>query len=1109
MNIRTHDSRRVTARFHRNWLSAVVLAASIASMPPAFADEPTPPLALFETMAQSAATSAPAPAFRRPAQNRRVRLHSALAAAPRPHWKQGQQIRLDLLPEQDVTMEIVDVRTTADGATELDGTCVGIEGGRVHLVLAQDGVGGIARIPGLGTYEWVPAGNGISRAQRVPATGGRPCAAVSAGISFAASHQGTFRNASLQGAEDGLWDPATDPVGIDVLILYSSRAVEAHGNEAALQDALRAMLGRANRAYTNSLIGVQLRPVHVGLHPTWTESGNMDADFGTLFSDSRVTQLRNDYKADLVCLVIESDSGGATGSATVLGNPQGDAAKSLCIIRRNILTGSPLWAEFENITFTHEFGHMLGAGHDREHGFPTPFQGTPSAFAYSNGHRFEAGSITYRTAMAYDPGIQLSLFSNPNLSFEGQPLGIAAGQLGASDNAQTMNRTAPKVASYRTALSRIGFTDPSMIVSESDKSVTVRLIRTGDLNTSTRVTLGFDTSSQAKPGLDYVRPASALVSFATNQATAEVIIPLLQDEILEGDETLRLSLSSVTGNHGLDTRSTSVITLRDDESPFVLDASALTLVEGRAAEVWVEFTGPLADGTSHTVAIAPASTGDSANPGMDFTVTPTDLVFTPTTRRQSIRIETLADELAEPDETARITVGTARLDLRILDTRRPGSLLSTAAPDGPVVTATALGNGGVLIAGEFTRVGDLARTGIARLRPDGSPDPDFQPPALLASPAQQPGVPPAKIVAATQLRDGRWLVGGTIGLADGRPAGNLIRLAPDGHLDPTFQHPGFDGTVTRIVELPNRSILIAGTFDHVGAQPIRGLARLNPDGSLDATFRLEPGFEGVLVAAFAVAAQPNGRILVGGFLQQYNGQAVQNLVRLNADGSLDTTFPLLKTGLSGYPTCAAALPDGRAYVGGYFEAAGGRAYKGLVRLNANGGVDTTFRAVQPNGEILGLQPLPNGRLLVNGAFTVIGGLSRRFVALLNEDGTVNADFDLGRAGGDHVWTLAASGDGSLWTGGVFSTFNDQPAPYLARVRLPSIPGVFLGSATSTATELSTRVLGLPGARYGIDASPDLKTWSPAGEVQISNPDATGVFTTPITNDARFFRLREP
>jgi len=92
---------------------------------------------------------------------------------------------------------------------------------------------------------------------------------------------------------------------------------------------------------------------------------------------------------------------------------------------------------------------------------------------------------------------------------------------------------------------------------------------------------------------------------------------------------------------------------------------------------------------------------------------------------------------------------------------------------------------------------------------------------------------------------------------------------------------------------------------------------------------------------------------------------------------------------------------------------------------------------------------------------------------------------------------------------VFSTFNDQPAPYLARVRLPSIPGVFLGSATSTATELSTRVLGLPGARYGIDASPDLKTWSPTGEVQISNPDATGVFTTPITNDARFFRLREP
>jgi uncharacterized delta-60 repeat protein len=285
--------------------------------------------------------------------------------------------------------------------------------------------------------------------------------------------------------------------------------------------------------------------------------------------------------------------------------------------------------------------------------------------------------------------------------------------------------------------------------------------------------------------------------------------------------------------------------------------------------------------------------------------------------------------------------------------------------------------------------------------------------------------------------------------------------------------------------------------------------RLNADGTLDTTFKLEPGLEGTVVAGHAIGLLPDRRILVGGTIEKYNGTTVRNLVRLQADGTLDTSFPLLKSGASTPIDRVAVLPDGRAYVGGFFETIGGRTYKKLVRLTTDGAADTTFRAVQPNGEVLEILPLPNGQLLVGGGFTVIAGANRRFIALLNEDGTLDDSFDLGRGAGDHVWSLAASGDGSLFVGGALRSFNDQPATYLARVRLPHINGSLALSGTSENGSLRTRVLGLPGSTYEIEGSSDLRNWQSEGQVRIEGLGNTAEFLEPIRDSARFLRLKSP
>ncbi|MBX3732911.1 MAG: hypothetical protein KF791_09990 [Verrucomicrobiae bacterium] len=908
---------------------------------------------------------------------------------------------------------------------------------------------------------------------------------------------------------DGIWDPSTEPTEVDIIVLYTPRALAAQGDEEALRRSIRTVIDSANYSYARSLIGVRLNPVLIGLHSTWVESGDMFIEIGAMYSDSRITALRSDYKADLVYLVIESDANFAGGGAALLGNPKGEPNLCMGIMRRTVFVGNPRWAEHAGLTFMHETGHFLGAGHDVEHGYPTQFQSTRALFPYSNGRRFEVGGVLYRTAMAYDPGIQLNLFSNPNLNFAGVPLGIPAGQPGEADNAQTLNRAAPIVAAYRTALSRIGFVNDSLSVAEGEGSVTVPLLRTGDLNSSTRVTVTFDNTSPARVGQDYTRPVSSVVTFGTNQATAELVIPILEDDLLEGDETLRIGLSTVQGNHGLNADSACTITIRDNEPAIFLSQSSVSLAEGGGiAEVTVEFTGPLAEGGTHEVDLAIGREGDTATPGTDFEVTPVHLVFTPENRRQTLQIRAISDSLPETDEFARIGLGNAELRVEILDDSRPGSLLPVAAPNGTVIALRALPSGGVLLAGDFTQVGGVRRTGLARLRADGSLSTEFVPPELVSAPFELPEIPPTKILCVTPLASGHWMVGGFIGLADGTPARNLVRIKPDGRLDTTFQHPGFDGAVWTVVEQPDGRLLVGGTFEHVGDRPVQGLARLNADGSLDPTFRLEPGVQGTAVAVSGIGLLADGRLLIGGDnITHYNNAAATNLFRLNSDGSLDTTFPLLKTGSISDVLATTVLSDQRCYVGGFFERIGGRSIRRLVRLSPDGSIDPTFTAPQPNGEIIHVQPLPNGQLLVAGGFTVIAGANLRFVALLNEDGTLDRSFDLGRGAGDHVWALAAGGDGSLYIGGAFQSFNGQPAPYLARLRLPEIAGAFAGTTKDDTSQFSARVLGLPGVRYEIESTTDLKVWRSAGEVLVDAPDNSTVFSASVSSDAELFRIK--
>jgi hypothetical protein len=90
---------------------------------------------------------------------------------------------------------------------------------------------------------------------------------------------------------------------------------------------------------------------------------------------------------------------------------------------------------------------------------------------------------------------------------------------------------------------------------------------------------------------------------------------------------------------------------------------------------------------------------------------------------------------------------------------------------------------------------------------------------------------------------------------------------------------------------------VFGDFTTYNGTSINRIVRLNTDGSIDNTFSIGTGFSN---ACYIGKLDSNGKLYVGGFFTSYNGTGANYIIRLNSDGSRDTTFNM-GTGFDGNP----------------------------------------------------------------------------------------------------------------------------------------------------------------------------------------------------------------
>jgi hypothetical protein len=188
-------------------------------------------------------------------------------------------------------------------------------------------------------------------------------------------------------------------------------------------------------------VDLNLRLVHSS-RVDYLESGNQATDLACLQSPSdgqmdEIHYWRDAFGADAVALFIANAE--KCGRSYNMGAPAsaGFAPYAFQLVAQGCAVG--------NYTLAHELGHTFGLDHDRLNTRSVPTQ----PYAYG----FWTANAQYRTVMALPrwgvTGTRLPYYSNPELKYGNQELGIAEPSGFASDCAQALRDNAPIFSAWR------------------------------------------------------------------------------------------------------------------------------------------------------------------------------------------------------------------------------------------------------------------------------------------------------------------------------------------------------------------------------------------------------------------------------------------------------------------------------------------------------------------------------------------------------------------------------------------------------------------------------------------------------------------------------------
>ncbi len=521
---------------------------------------------------------------------------------------------------------------------------------------------------------------------------------------------------------------------------------------------------------------------------------------------------------------------------------------------------------------------------------------------------------------------------------------------------------------------QLRFMTSNFYANEDSGAATITVVRTdGSVDTvSATVAIGVPTTDTASSGSDYVGNATTVVTLVGGQTQASFQIPLVDDSDLEAEETVTLTLSDPSVPGLLANPMIATLILIDDES-----------------------------------LNRPAGSDDTYfNPGLG----PNNFVFA-----------------------------------------------TAIAPDRKI----ALG-------GAFDSVNGTSRSKLARLNLPGDVDISFD-----------PGTGANDVVNAIQLQpDGRILFAGAFTRYADTNRFGVGRVLPDGDVDTTFNPgAGTDNPALDLALNTNGTAVIVGEFSTYNGVNRNRVALIDTNGALVRAF--DPG-TGADDRVRAVALHTNGvhagKAVVVGDFREMDGTVVNRIARLNlADGSVDAAFTAaLGLGVTNGAVHAVAIQplDGKILVGGVFTSISGVDRFGIARLNADGSLDSSFDpGTGVDNTVMDIAVQPDGKILIVGDFTSFNGIGASRITRLNPDGTLDPTINFGSGANNFIASVSIQADEKIVIGGGFTEYNGVPRNYLARIIGGTNPGAGLfqfASASFVANESDQTALVTVTRSYGVD-----------------------------------------
>ncbi|MET3045681.1 T9SS type A sorting domain-containing protein [Flavobacterium covae] len=262
-----------------------------------------------------------------------------------------------------------------------------------------------------------------------------------------------------------------------------------------------------------------------------------------------------------------------------------------------------------------------------------------------------------------------------------------------------------------------------------------------------------------------------------------------------------------------------------------------------------------------------------------------------------------------------------------------------------------------------------------------------------------------------QQTDGKIVIAGSSGSNFYR----IKRFNIDGTIDNTFSvglnpSDGFNNTIYKIALQSDGKFIVQGQFTAYGTTTIKQLARLNSSGSLDTSFNTN-------INAITAITQTNG---VRSFTLLASGKilvatnSTPRLIRLNSDGSLDNTF---SSSITNSVDMMTEQTDNKILVATTFSTNSGE----LVRINSTGTNDGTFTNYSiTGGRINDVHQLSTNKILISN---YNGATATNRLVRINNNGGVDTSFNIGTGLNNDISKIIIQPDGKILIGGFFASYN--------------------------------------------------------------------------------------